>query len=53
MVVNARLRPEGGFDVLAVIQISSIESGRIHWVLDGPALDIMRLTLCDRPTMRT
>lgn len=44
MVANASPSPGGGFDVLAVIQISSVEGGRIHWKSpDGPALDIMRL----------
>lgn len=44
MIANAAPAPEGGFDVLAVIQTSSIEAGRIHWMsLDGPMLDIMPL----------
>jgi len=44
MVVNAAPSPDGGFDVLAVIQASSVEAGKIHWqALDGPALEIMPL----------
>ncbi len=44
MVVNAAPSPDGGFDVLAVIQTSSVEAGKIHWhALDGPALEIMPL----------
>ena len=44
LVANASPSPGGGFDILAVIQISSVQSGRIHWKsLEGPALDIMRL----------
>ncbi|SEK60772.1 YgfZ/GcvT domain-containing protein [Nitrosovibrio tenuis] len=44
MVVNATASPNGGFDMLAVIQTSSIEAGNIHWkALDGPALEIMPL----------
>lgn len=44
MVVNAAPSPDGGFDVLAVIQISSVEAGKIHWqALDGPTLAIMPL----------
>ncbi|MBI3938361.1 MAG: folate-binding protein YgfZ [Betaproteobacteria bacterium] len=44
MIVNAAPSPEGGYDVLAVIQISSAEAGTMHWKsLDGPALRMMRL----------
>ncbi|SCX76278.1 folate-binding protein YgfZ [Nitrosospira sp. Nsp13] len=44
MIANAAPAPDGGFDVLAVIQTSSIEAGKIHWMsLDGPMLDIMPL----------
>lgn len=44
MIVNAAPAPDGGFDVLAVIQTSSIEAGKIQWMsLDGPALEIMPL----------
>lgn len=44
MVVNAAPSPDGGYDLLAVMQISSIEAGNIHWkTLDGPALEILPL----------
>ena len=44
MVVNAAPAPEGGFDVLAVTQTSSIEAGKIYWKsLSGPPLEIMPL----------
>jgi tRNA-modifying protein YgfZ len=44
MVVNAAPAPEGGFDVLAVIQTRSVEAGEIHWKsLDGPPLEIIPL----------
>jgi len=46
MIVNAAPAPEseGKFDVLAVIQTSSVEAGKIHWKsLDGPPLEIMPL----------
>ncbi len=44
MIVNSASVPDGGFDVLAVIQTSSIEAGKIHWMsLDGPTLEIMPL----------
>jgi hypothetical protein len=44
MVVNVAASPDGGFDLLAVIQISSVEAGQIHWKSpDGPALEIMPL----------
>ncbi len=50
MVANAAPSPGGGFDVLAVIQISSVESGRMHWKsLDGPALDIIQLPFAIDP----
>jgi folate-binding protein YgfZ len=43
-VVNAAPSPEGGFDILAVVRISSAEAGRIHWnSLDGPVLKVMPL----------
>ncbi len=43
-IVNAAPSPDGGFDVLAVIQVSSVEAGEIHWqALDGPILEIMEL----------
>lgn len=44
MVVNATASPEGGSDVLAVIQTSSVEGGKVHWkTLNGPVLEIMPL----------
>ncbi|MEO7320792.1 MAG: folate-binding protein, partial [Nitrosospira sp.] len=44
MIVNAAPAPGGGFDVLAVIQTSSIEAGKISWKsLDGPPLGVMPL----------
>ena len=43
-VVNAARSPEGGYDVLAVIQIASAEKGDVHWKsLDGPALKFLPL----------
>jgi len=43
-IVNAAPAPQGGFDVLAVIQQSSFEAGNIHWqTLDGPVLKIRSL----------
>lgn len=44
MVVNAAPSPNGGFDLLAVIQINSVEAGPICWKSpDGPALEIIPL----------
>lgn len=44
MIVNAVSSPEGGYDVLAVIQITSVEAGKIFWKsLDGTALQIQPL----------
>jgi hypothetical protein len=44
MVVNAASSPNGGFDLLAVIQISSLEACQIRWKsLEGPTLEIMPL----------
>jgi hypothetical protein len=44
MVVNAEPSPDGGFDVLAVIQISSTEAGSVHWkTSDGPLLELLPL----------
>ena len=44
MVVNATTSPNGGFDVLAIVQTSSVEAGEVHWkALDGPALEITPL----------
>ncbi|NBQ69719.1 MAG: folate-binding protein [Nitrosomonadaceae bacterium] len=43
-IVNAAPSPQGGFDVLAVIQQSSIDTGEIHWQsLQGPTLEIKPL----------
>ncbi len=43
-IVNAALSPHGGFDVLAVIQQSSVDACRIHWQsLQGPTLEISPL----------
>ncbi len=40
-ILNAVLSPNGGFDVLAVIQQSSVDSNEIHWQsLSGPILEI-------------
>ncbi len=44
MIVNAHPSPDGGCDVLAVIQISSAETGNVHWkTADGPALRFLPL----------
>ena len=44
MIVNAAPSPEGGYDVLAAIQISSAQVGDIHWKSpDGPALTLLPL----------
>ena len=43
-IVNAARSPEGGSDLLAVIQIASAEKGDVHWkALAGPALKFMQL----------
>ena len=43
-IVNAARSPEGGSDLLAVIQIASAEKGGVHWkALAGPALKFMQL----------
>jgi tRNA-modifying protein YgfZ len=43
-VVNAAPSPEGGHDLLAVIQISAAERGNLHWKApDGPALELLEL----------
>ena len=43
-IVNAARSPEGGHDVLAVIQIASAERGAVRWKTpDGPALRILPL----------
>ncbi|MBL80092.1 MAG: glycine cleavage system protein T [Nitrosomonadaceae bacterium] len=44
MVVNATLSPEGGYDLLAVIQIDSVKNKFIYWKdLKEAALEIMPL----------
>jgi hypothetical protein len=44
MVVNAAPSPEGGYDVLAVIQTDSVKNENIYWkALTGPTLKIMPL----------
>lgn len=44
MIVNAAPSPDGGYDALAVIQMSSAEAGPVHWkALSGPALKFMSL----------
>ena len=44
MVVNATPSPEGGYDLLAVIQIDSIQNKPIYWKgLEGPTLEIIPL----------
>lgn len=43
-IVNAVPSPNGGFDVLTVIQQSSVDAHQIHWQsLNGPVLEIKRL----------
>ena len=43
-IVNAARSPEGGCDVLAVIQIASSERGAVRWKTpDGPALRMLPL----------
>lgn len=43
-LVNAARAPEGGYDLLAVIQISAAERGDLHWKsLDGPPLKLLEL----------
>lgn len=43
-IVNAASSPNGGYDILAVIQQSSVDSSRIHWrSLQGPVLQIKSL----------
>lgn len=44
MVVNASPAPGGGYDLLAVVQISSQKDQTVHWKsLQGPALRFRRL----------
>ncbi len=43
-IVNAARSPEGGCDVLAVIQIASAERGDVHWKsAGGPPLTLLQL----------
>jgi len=43
-IVNSARSPEGGSDVLAVIQIASAEKGNVHWKSSsGPILRLMQL----------
>lgn len=43
-VVDAQLAPDGGYDLLAVMQISSHDAGEIHWhTVDGPRLQLREL----------
>jgi folate-binding protein YgfZ len=44
MVVNASAAPDGGFDLLGVVQSASAEQSRVHLrAPDGPVLDIQAL----------
>ncbi len=44
MVVNAEIAPDGGCDLLAVVQTANIESGMVHLrSADGPVLSIQPL----------
>jgi tRNA-modifying protein YgfZ len=44
MVVNAQAAPEGGYDLLAVLQTASVSEGMVHIKsADGPALSILPL----------
>ena len=44
MVVNAQAAPEGGYDLLAVLQTANISAGTVHFKsADGPALGIQPL----------
>ncbi len=44
MIVNAAPAPSGGYDVLAVVQISSRDSQAVHWkTLQGAALQFSEL----------
>lgn len=44
MVVNAQPAPGGGFDLLAVIPTSAVESGDLHYkTVDGPVLSFQPL----------
>jgi folate-binding protein YgfZ len=44
MVVNAQAAPDGGYDLLAVMQTADISAGAVHFKsVDGPALSIQPL----------
>ena len=44
MVVNTSTAPNGGYDMLAVVQISSHKDQTVHWKsLDGPTLRFKRM----------
>jgi hypothetical protein len=44
MLVNAAAAPSGGYDVLAVVQVASRDSGMVHWKsLSGAALQFLPL----------
>ena len=44
MTVNAAAAPDGGFDMLAVMQIESAQRGDVHWKSpDGPRLKFLEL----------
>ena len=44
LIINAAPAPEGGYDVLAVIQTASAAAGPIHWKSpDGPVLQLGEL----------
>ena len=44
MIVNAAPAPDGGHDVLAVIQIESAQGAEVHWQSpDGPRLKLLQL----------
>ena len=43
-IANAAASPEGGFDLLVVAQIESIQGGELHWKTpDGPVLKLLPL----------
>jgi folate-binding protein YgfZ len=43
-IINAARAPEGGFDLLAAVQIASATKGKVHWKApDGPALKFLPL----------
>ena len=44
MVVNAQPAPDGGYDLLAVMQTTSIAQAALHFkAADGPILNIQAL----------